>query len=408
MKSSISFAKLSLLTGLSACSIISTSLAQNLAPEASLPAKKMDKRPVPAAVVDDTPLDPEMLEKSIRQGVDFLTKTQNNDGSWGNATKTKGLNLYAPIPGAHHGFRTGSSCLALTGLLDSGDQRKSTLDAIAKGEAWLIKNLPRLRRADASTTYNVWGHSYALHSLAALARRDGVTKEQKQKYKEIAQKQVNALLKIQDYDGGWGYLHFDFITARPNSGSMSFTTATVMAGVHDAMQELGVTMPEVRVRQAKKSIIYQKNPDFSYVYARDHTARPRYPINRPAGSLARSQACNYALRVLGYEKVTDKVLVKWLDRLVKRNGWLDIGRKRPRPHETHFAVSGYFYFYGHYYAALGLELLPEETQKAWKPKLGKIIIQNQDKDGSWWDYPLYNYHQAYGTGYALSTLSRCR
>jgi hypothetical protein len=37
-----------------------------------------------------------------------------------------------------------------------------------------------------------------------------------------------------------------------------------------------------------------------------------------------------------------------------------------------------------------------------------LIISKQEKNGSWWDYPLYNYHYAYGTGYALATLSRCR
>jgi len=29
-------------------------------------------------------------------------------------------------------------------------------------------------------------------------------------------------------------------------------------------------------------------------------------------------------------------------------------------------------------------------------------------DGSWWDYPLYDYHQAYGTGYSLMALAWCR
>jgi len=367
-----------------------------------------ETRPVPSVVVDNEALNPEVLEKSITEGVDFLVKTQNKDGSWGGATKTKGLNIYAPIPGAHHAFRMGSTCLALTGLLDTGDQRKEVIDAIAKAEAWLMKKLPRLRRADGTTTYNVWGHSYALHSLAALASREGITPEQKQKYKVLAQAQVDALLVIQDIDGGWGYLQLDIITARPSFGSMCFTTATALAGVYDAMQVLDVKIPAGRLKQAVTSIIYQRTPDFSYVYARGHKFHPRNPINRPGGSLARTQACNYAVRIFGDKKVTDEVIIKWLDRLVKRNGWLDIGRKRPKPHETHFAVSGYFYYYGHYYAALGLKLLPEDKQTEWKSKLGKIIIQNQDKDGSWWDYPLYNYHQPYGTGYALSTLSRCR
>ena len=36
------------------------------------------------------------------------------------------------------------------------------------------------------------------------------------------------------------------------------------------------------------------------------------------------------------------------------------------------------------------------------------FIDIQDADGSWWDYPLYNYHQQYGTAYAIMSLHRCR
>jgi hypothetical protein len=35
-------------------------------------------------------------------------------------------------------------------------------------------------------------------------------------------------------------------------------------------------------------------------------------------------------------------------------------------------------------------------------------MQLQEKDGSWWDFPLYNYHQQYGTAFALMALKRCR
>ena len=83
---------------------------------------------------------------------------------------------------------------------------------------------------------------------------------------------------------------------------------------------------------------------------------------------------------------------------MKRIGWLDIGRKRPVPHETHFAVSGYFYLYGHYYAAEVIDLLPENQRTEWKRKVSQILVAKQEKkSGSWWDYPLYDYHEAYGT-----------
>ncbi len=75
--------------------------------------------------------------------------------------------------------------------------------------------------------------------------------------------------------------------------------------------------------------------DFSYAYSFQHRMRPRVDINRPAGSLGRSQA-RYA--------------------------------RAP----------------------------------------ASILLERQEKDGSWWDYPLYDYHQAYGTGYALMALAWCR
>ena len=147
---------------------------------------------------------------------------------------------------------------------------------------------------------------------------------------------------------------------------------------------------------------------FSYDYSFNHRSRPRLPINRPAGSLARSQACNPALRVFGEKAVTDTVLVTWADRFLAREGFLSNGRKRPVPHEAPFQIAGYFYYYGIYYFTESVRLLPAEMHAAYAEKLAAILIERQEKDGSWWDYPLYDYHQAYGTGYALMALAWCR
>src|SRR5438046_1577654 len=48
---------------------------------------------------------PADLEKSIQRGLDFLLKDQNKDGSWGTAQRTKDLNIFAQVPGAHHAIR---------------------------------------------------------------------------------------------------------------------------------------------------------------------------------------------------------------------------------------------------------------------------------------------------------------
>ena len=97
-----------------------------------------------------------------------------------------------------------------------------------------------------------------------------------------------------------------------------------------------------------------------------------------------------------------------LDRLIKRNGWLDMGRKRPIPHESWFAVAGYFFYYGHLYASFCIESLPERERQKFQQELSDILLPLQEKDGSWWDYPLYDYHQQYGTAMALMSLKRCQ
>lgn len=78
------------------------------------------------------------------------------------------------------------------------------------------------------------------------------------------------------------------------------------------------------------------------------------------------------------------------------------------PHESFAQNSGYFYFYGYYYAAKCLDFVPHEKLVRHAAYVSKGVLPLQEKDGSWWDYPLYNYHKFYGTGYALYALSRVR
>jgi hypothetical protein len=130
-------------------------------------------------------------------------------------------------------------------------------------------------------------------------------------------------------------------------------------------------------------------------------------INRPGGSLGRSQACNLALRLWGDPQITDNVLKAWLYRLYLRNGWLGIGRKRPIPHESWMQVAGYFYYYGHYYAGLCIDQLQPEDRAAYQQMLSEILSKYQEPNGCWWDYTLYSYHQQYGTAFAIMAMQRC-
>jgi hypothetical protein len=370
--------------------------------------------PVPAP-------DPGAIDGAIGRGVRFLLKRQNKDGSWGSPRNTTGQDVYAPAPGAHMAFRTGVTALCIMALIEAAPrrtlhapredarhaERDEYAEAIDRGEAWLMENASKLRRADQVALYNNWGHAYAIQALASLYDRHAGDPARQERIRKEIQGQVGFLQRYECVDGGWCYYDFNAHTQRPSGSTISFVTATCLVALHEA-DRVGVKPPERIIRRAKASILRQREPNFAYIYGEYLKYIPMHPVNRISGSLGRSQACNLAMRLWGDTQVTDQVLSTCLDRLFVRNLWLDLARKRPIPHESWSAVAGYFFYYGHYYAALCIEQLPPARRPLYQDHLAKVLLPLQEKDGSWWDFPLYDYHQQYGTAFALMSLVRCK
>lgn len=384
------------------------SFAATDAPAATKSTKATLAHVKPAPITPPKPAD---ITSAIDRGVKFLLADQRPDGSWGSAEKTKGLNIYAPPPGAHDAFRTAVTSLVVMALIEAEPKlpeadRTAINQAIDRGADWLDKNLSELRRATPDALYNVWGHAYSIEVLVKLHARAGDNAELQKKWKDHAQAQANMLERYSYVGGGWSYYDVVAGSQTPGDAAFSFCTATGLIALKQA-EAIGVTFPERLTKKAIASILRQQRPDFSYNYGEYTRLDPRYH-ERPGGSLGRSQACNLALRLYGNERITNDVLVSWLDRLYARNGWLSMGRKRPVPHESYFGVAGYFYYYGHWYAAQCIEQLPESKRPYFQDHLAHIILPLQERDGSWWDYPFYNYHQQYGTAMAVMTLARCQ
>lgn len=347
------------------------------------------------------------VQQSIDRGIEFLLERQNSNGSWGSLGGTRPYEVYAPVPGAHHAFRAAVTSLAICALIETGDDRQGVSQSLQRAEQWMFQELPQLRRATPDVFYNTWGHAYGIQALVRMLARNPQDQQRAQRIHELIAQQIDLLDRYEVVDGGWAYYDFEVGTQKPSGSSISFVTATVLIALEEARQA-GAHVPQRLIDRGRDSMLRQRNPDFSYMYGEYLKTRPRREINRPAGSLGRSQACNLALRRWGDQRVTDDVIRTWLDRLFARNGWLDIGRKRPIPHESWFQVAGYFFYYGHYYAAECIELLPEDQRRPFQERLAALLIGLQEKDGSWWDFPLYDYHQQYGTAFALMSLGNCR
>lgn len=348
----------------------------------------------------------ERIQQAIDGGIEFLLADQNDNGSWGSPRRTKGLNIYAPVPGAHHAFRAATTSLCISALIETASGRQEAERAIDRGESWLFEHLGKLRRATGDALYNIWGHAYAIQALVRMHRRHEGDAEKQQQIRDLIEQQFEMLTRYESVDGGWGYYDFRYQANQPTSSSISFVNGTVLIAFAEA-RSIGLTPSDRIVKRAVAATERQQKPDFSYLYSEYLKTRPMRGINRPGGSLGRSQCCNCALRAWGDEAITDNVVKNWLYRLYVRGGWLEIGRKRPIPHEAWFQVAGYFYYYGHYYAGLSIEQLPAPDRPPYRKMLAEPIVARQESDGSWWDYPLYDYHQPYGTAFALMTLQRC-
>ncbi len=347
------------------------------------------------------------IDRSIQRGVEFLLKHQHEDGSWGSADSSRPGEVYAPIPGAHQAFKAAVTAMSISALIETGGNKEEVAAAIDRGENWLFEHLSKVRRATPDAFYNCWTHAYGIQALVRMLGRRPDDAQRNDRIRKLIEQQIGMLERYEVVDGGWAYYDFKAHTQKPSGSTMSFVTAAVLVALYEAKQA-GIEIPQQLIDRATASIRRQRKPDFSYFYGEYLKNRPMLPVNRPGGSVGRSQACNVAMRLWGDPLTTDAVMETWLDRLFARNLWLDIGRKRPIPHESWFQVAGYFFYYGHYYAALCIEQIPEKDRPPYQDHLARVLLPLQEKDGSWWDFPLYDYHKAYGTAYALMSLKRTK
>ncbi len=132
-------------------------------------------------------------------------------------------------------------------------------------------------------------------------------------------------------------------------------------------------------------------------------------MNNVKGAACRNPGILEALRLFGRldtEKEMGRYTQALNELLIDHQRFQIAGLRRPVPHESHWGVSGYFYLYGHYYASLIHDRLPESEQQKYGPLLEKAVMYCRQPDGSFWDYPLYSYHKPYGTAFAVLVLAR--
>lgn len=332
---------------------------------------------------------------SVDRGVKFLVQSQQPDGSWGTGTLTRGNEIYSMVPGSHDAYRVATTALCVMALREAGETA-----AHAKGVEYLIEH-GEARRDSGDLLYNVWAHIYGLQALAIEMQH-----ETDPRLKEAAQKQLDRLIRYAVYTGGWNYYDFQNQTQSPSMGATSFNTAAGLVALDEA-RKAGLEVPQPLIEGSLRRLEQCRTPEGVYLYGFDYRYIPRIAANREQGAVGRTQPANDALWLWNSKNIGREQAIQGLDLFFKYHQFLEMGRKRPYPHEAWYQTSGYYYYFDHYYAARLIKRLGRKDGGLYARELAKVIAPHQEEDGSWWDYPMWDYDKPYGTAFAIMTLLRC-
>jgi hypothetical protein len=342
------------------------------------------------------------VREAVDRGLEHLLKSQREDGSWGgvrNATFTSGF----ANPATYHSWTVGTTALAALAVLETG--RGEARAAADRGLDFLIANADLKRPAEWDVD-NVWGLAYGLHTLARALRDERYQGSSRAApLGEAAATMVRGLVRYQSPRGGWGYYAAPVAAWRPEWAT-SFTTAVAVLALAEA-REAGVAVPDNVFRAAARAVERCRLPNGAYSYSVD--AIPRHlrleSIDQVKGSLGRIQVCNYALHRAGVE-LPVRALESGVELFFRHHRFLDAARNKPIPHEAYYANAAYFYLFGHYYAALVIEALPEPSRAYWSLRLRREILKCQQKDGALWDFWIASTTRPYGTAFGIMALAR--
>jgi Prenyltransferase and squalene oxidase repeat len=307
---------------------------------------------VPAGAADQVT---DETERTIEQGLAWLSKQQNGDGSFGS-------------PGSSYKGNIAVTSLAGLAFMAAGSSpgRGPYGSQIDKALVYVMDHTAPsgfIAVASAGTHGPMYSHGFG---TLFLAEAYGMTR--RPELREKLQKAVRLIIDTQNNEGGWRY--------QPVKADADLSVTICQINALRAARNAGIYVPKETVEACIKYVKQSQNSDggFRYMLQTGVSAFPR----SAAGIVALYSAAEYD----GKE--------------------VDAGiayLKQYMP-EIKFGQRYSHYFYGHYYAAQAMWIRGGEDWMTWYPAIRDELIKRQSSQGFWTD----SVCQEYGTAMALIIL----
>jgi len=329
-------------------------------------------------------MDAEPARRALERALAWIIAGQHPDGTWGVFVPTDLLELDFASE-SYYDWNLASNFLVLLALMEC-EETPERRAALERGMRAACEKRMTLRGDDWDND-QMWTALYATVSLTRAAEDERLRSEPlRSLIHERGRQYAEVLGRFQVIEGGWGYYDNPPFTHRPKSAT-SFSTACVVPALAKAL-ELGWIEDPSLVQRAIRYVDRCRLPNGAYQYHLDPIASLQggEHYNEVQGSLGRIQVCNWALATVGVGKITTDLLREGLNHFFEEHRFFDAARLRPVPHEAYFSNAGYYYFFGHYYAALVINLLPFAEREDLHARLRTHLVKAMRADGSCTDF----------------------
>jgi hypothetical protein len=292
-------------------------------------------------------------DEAIKNGMAWLARTQNNDGSFGSGT-----------------YRGNIAVTSLAGLafMSSGSSpgRGPYGAQIDKALVYVMENTSPsgfIAVVAASTHGPMYSHGFG---TLFLAEAYGMT--HRGEIREKLQKAVRLIIDTQNIEGGWRY--------QPVRRDADLSVTICQINALRAARNAGLFVPKETVDACITYVKRSQNPDGGF----------RYMLQGGASAFPRSAAGVVALQSAGeYDSKEVRDGVSYLRQYARE---IKLGNRYSH------------YFYGHYYAAQAMWLRGGDDWAEWYPSIRNELLRRQAPTGFWND----SICNEYGTAMALIIL----
>ena len=293
-------------------------------------------------------------EKAIKNGLAWLARSQNADGSFGSGT--------------YRGNIAVTSVAGLAFMASGSSPGRGPYGAqIDKASAYVMENTSPsgfVAVVSASTHGPMYSHGFG---TLFLAEAYGIT--HRPEIREKLQKAVRVIIDCQNNEGGWRY--------QPVKRDADISVTICQINALRAARNAGLDVPKDTVDACIRYVKQSQNADGGF----------RYMLVGGASAFPRSAAGVVVLQVAG-----DRDSKEVRDGVAYLRGFtrgITLGNRYSH------------YYYGHYYAVQAMWLRGGEDWAEWYPAIRNELLRRQSSSGSWTDNGVCN---EYGTAMALIIL----